>query len=321
MPEGVCFTLLDFEPPEDPSWLQCKLPEGSVPTISEMLKYILKARRLWRKDSQPWRVNNNRSESAVENLEVLFVYHTCHQEDVGIADEDVIRQIIRDCKHGKCGDHWENHENSAYRETVNFYETYKMLQELGNEEADIFPELKGLLEVDTYILAAHRRLMRGSSMKTPGGMFSTEVRCTVVDGELHQYPKFETHDEARDAVLRIVDRYNTLCFAIKDQEHQNESLFLQNVFKCVIWLFSELLSLHPFGDGNGRLCRLILNYAINVIVPFPVPLHDILGSTRERYLRAVIASENSDGRPRDLLRLLIESTYDGCKKFLKMLGE
>lgn len=314
MKESACFTLLDFEPPEDPT-----LRQGNVPSISKMLNYIIKARHRWKKFSESGSCSDNRIESAVEELEVLFVYHTCQQEDVGIADKNVIKKIIEDCKHGKCRDHMENHESSAYQETVNLYDAYKMLQDLGKKEAGTDPALKGLLEVDSYILSTHERLMRGLSMKTPGGLFSTDVRQTIADGELHQYPKFETQTEARDAVLRIVDRYNMLCFSIKDQEHQDEYLFVRNVFKCVVWLFYELLSLHPFGDGNGRLCRLILNYAMNVIMPFPVPLRDILSSTRDAYLHAVITPRKSDGRPTELIRLLIESTYNCCKKFLKIL--
>lgn len=319
MKESACFTLLDFEPQEDPTWRQGKLPKGNMPSISKMLNSIVKARQQLKKISESKSCNIKRIESAVEELEILFVYHTCQQEDVGIADKAVIRQIIRDCKHGKYRDHTENLETSAYQETVNLFEAYKMLQDLGKREAETEPELKGLLEVDSCILATHKCLMRGLSMKTPGGLFSTEVRQTIADGELHQYPKFETHNDARDAVLRIVDRYNRLCFSIKDQECQDEYLFVRNMFKCVVWLFYELLSLHPFGDGNGRLCRLILNYAINVIMPFPVPLRDIFSSARDAYLHAVITPRKSDGRPRELIRLLIESTYNCCRKFLKML--
>lgn len=320
----ACFSLLDFEPPEVPTWRQGKLLEGNVPLLSEMLNYIIEARQWWKKFSESdSSCCDNRIESAVEELEVLFVYHTCQQEDVGIANKDVIRQIIEDCKAGKCSDHLENHESNAYQETVNLYEAYKMLQDLGKKEAATDPELKGLLEVDSYILATHERLMRGMSMKTPGGLFSTEVRRTIVsDGEVHQYPKFETHNDARNAVMRIVDRYNMLCFSIRNQEHQDEYVFVKNIFKCTVWLFHELLSLHPFGDGNGRLCRLVLNYAISVIVPFPVPLRDIFRSSRDTYLNAVMAPRKSaDGRPTDLMRLLVESTYDCWKTFVDDLKE
>ena len=53
----------------------------------------------------------------------------------------------------------------------------------------------------------------------------------------------------------------------------NELLSTTNIefiFKRAARLLFDFVDAHPFGDGNGRTCRLLANYDISLITPFPV---------------------------------------------------
>ena len=54
-------------------------------------------------------------------------------------------------------------------------------------------------------------------------------------------------------------------------------------------LFGSIINIHPFEDGNGRICRLILAHALIQMkcCLFPVILSSFHGRGRRHYIRAV----------------------------------
>ena len=54
------------------------------------------------------------------------------------------------------------------------------------------------------------------------------------------------------------------------------------------WLFYELITIHPFKNGNGRLCRLFLSWSLMQDgLPFPVSFSTGHKKKRDHYLRAI----------------------------------
>ena len=86
--------------------------------------------------------------------------------------------------------------------------------------------------------------------------------CSKYDGSMHSYPEFKYIPET---MLRIVQSYH-----LKSQERHNP-------FELAAWLLYELLTIHPFEDGNGRVSRLFWAYSlIRDGLPFPaIPIPGI----------------------------------------------
>ena len=81
-----------------------------------------------------------------------------------------------------------------------------------------------------------------------------------------------------------------------------------SIFKSAAWLVFELLDLHPFSDGNGRLCRLLCSYVLSTCTPFPSP---ILG----KYVHALIAARKF-GCLHELTNVIIESNLTSWRMLL-----
>ena len=109
------------------------------------------------------------------------------------------------------------------------------------------------LSVD-FIKMTHKILM--CNLRTDDGeeIAAGEYRTSMVSTWSHTYPD---HTCIEENVKKIVAQY--------------ESEDIIDKYERAGWLLFEVLSLHPFLDGNGRLSRLLWNYSlIRSGLPFPV---------------------------------------------------
>ena len=85
----------------------------------------------------------------------------------------------------------------------------------------------------------------------------------------------------------------------------------------------ELLDLHPFGEGNGRLCRILCSYLLSYFSPLPTPVYNVWTySTKDDYLEALKRTRKTVERhPTALTTMIIECSYYGWRKFFQRLEE
>jgi hypothetical protein len=139
------------------------------------------------------------------------------------------------------------------------------------------------LDIDIHIKKTHFILMNGLINKkyTQPGKFSV---CVRTDGDGHIYPVHDIKDWNKIIQL-ILDRFNTLYNKLIETNSKNE------IIKLSVWLFSNLLREHPFSDGNGRLCRILLAYVLFPIIKLYVP---IINKNYKEYIHDVKCAEYDD---------------------------
>ena len=81
-------------------------------------------------------------------------------------------------------------------------------------------------------------------------------------------------------------------------------------------LFGSIINIHPFEDGNGRICRLILAHALiqTKCCLFPVILSSFHRRGRRHCIRAV---EMFDGTPSMLYTMIVSLVHCWAPKFNK----
>lgn len=106
---------------------------------------------------------------------------------------------------------------------------------------------------------------------------------------------------------KVPDLVNRLCPEI------NEKLIIADTFedKCNLAFSAhfQLVSIHPFGDGNGRVSRLIMNF---IQAWFGLPLSMVFKQDRIRYINALEAARTK-GNEQPILNFM----YGQYTKFLK----
>ena len=147
---------------------------------------------------------------------------------------------------------------------------------------------------------------------------SNKPRIAEFDGEIHEY---STPDDMETAVSTLLDRYNSLLESVKSEE--DEVTKMEKLFKVTAWVTFELLSLHPFSDGNGRLCRLFASYTLSTFTPFPTPIYNIwTESAKYDYIRALVEARKSKSRhPASLTTMIIECNWKGWQSFMKQVKQ
>lgn len=143
----------------------------------------------------------------------------------------------------------------------------------------VFSQLHAPLTVD-LVRDTHAILMAGALC---GGK---DVAAGVLrdhschDGSGHVYPDGDPA-KLHNALARIVGAYNA---AVAARAQTPDVLLV-----APVRLFYDVVTLHPFSDGNGRLCRLLYAFALRQLgVPFAVPLTSGHRKARGHYMRAIL---------------------------------
>ena len=111
-----------------------------------------------------------------------------------------------------------------------------------------------LTELNTIILPSYLR---------PG--IRTNTVYTNYKGRIHIYPDHWTLEEQLHATC---DMCNRLIRNLKQLEQDNK-LTLQILSEVIALIVFNILSIHPYVDGNGRLCRVIAAYISFLVTDKP----------------------------------------------------
>ncbi|XP_022100065.1 uncharacterized protein LOC110984322 [Acanthaster planci] len=326
--------LIKFRPEENPKW---RKEEDNVPPLDDMVREIVGFQAKWNLMKEKCNADVG---SVQRQFLDKFIFHCNKEEDHGCDTLEDTQECLASKK-----DYSDLSDKE--KETVDLKNAYEYLLDVKEKEKDT--KSHGMIE-ESMLRGAHKIILK-SAPKNPHltelGQYSDKQRYTTYKGEIHEY---QMPDDMHRVVNNILDRFNSLfeesqsrlaksnsqgsqtdeADAISqgsqtDEAEDSQQLF-DNTFKLLktcSWLVFEMLDLHPFGDGNGRLCRLLCSYVLSTCTPFPTPIYNIWStSSKDDYKDALVEARKTEGRhPRALATMIIECSWYGWKEFLKHFPE
>ena len=230
-------------------------------------------------------------------MAVDYVYHSNIGEMVGTQSWQETQNVIGKFRDGGMEMLPTRCENL---ETVN---TYEAVTELLHNTHEAMGNT-GILTVQ-QICDIHRVLLQG--LLPDCGKLRSREAYTHWHGGRHYYPP---PNQAEDLFYALIDHHNKRMEECPYASNSDE--YTSYIFNCAARLLFEFVSVHPFGDGNGRLCRLLATYVLGLITPFPVSLyHSPDRNAREDYLNAIVhCREHPEAEgPRELTAMLIQGAW------------
>ena len=140
------------------------------------------------------------------------------------------------------------------------------------------------LTVD-LIKTVHEVLMANTSVKGQP-ILAGKYRETQAHAGDHVFPTYEIIPREMD---KVVNEYNTK-FSTK-----------HDMYALASWLLYQFVTLHPFEDGNGRMCRLLWCYSLmKDDLPFPVTLSSGHKTSHKHYVKQILGDRRVSrrGQPR-----------------------
>ena len=305
---SVVGDIIKYDLVNDPKWQQKGEQIKSVP---EMLLDIERFQTLWENEKE--NCSHNDVKKVLKDMEVQFLFHVNKEEGHGLGTFEETESVIRS-RYKQLKRHLSKNE----QEVLNLSDAFAYLKDVQREDA------RNMALLDAEILKeAHKRILKGVDMngKTQAGSFSEGKRVTEYKGEFYEYGK-NNGMEIEESVQLVLDRYNSLINACMENWNESKQKSLAEVFKTAAYLLFEMLDVHPFSDGNGRLCRLLVSYSLSFTTPFPSSVYNLWSPITDKdvYIDAIVAARKSKMRqPQDLASMIIECNWFAWKHFLTNL--
>lgn len=306
--------LIAFDALENPTW-RTKDSSSQNATVEIMISEIMKYHERWSKEQSEY--DKKLIEEVKDKFFLEFITHVNREEEHGFSTleetTNVLRNYVSDFG-------LRRSQSTEEKETINLEKAYIYL--LGKIQREEESGDYGLLEV-SLLEETHRIILEDipppAKDYTKPGQFSNRRRIAEFKGEIYEYQKPE---DMKTAVNNLLDKYNFL-FDSCTKNGLKSSADYYSLFKICAWLLFELLDLHPFSDGNGRLCRILCSYSLSSFTPFPTPIYNVwTNSSKDDYKQALVDTRKIYNRyPRPLTTMIIECSYYGWRNFFKELDE
>ena len=314
--------VIEFDPLEDPPW-RGNLGKDTgeqpreCPTVKQMLADIVS----FQKRSTTKEDGEEVLRKIREKMIHKYIYQVNAEEEHGVGTLEKTIECIKAEEELKTSQLEEEERaplTEEEQETTNVYRAYKWLEDKVGKECEQDKSLYGLIE-SSIVKELHKIIMDKLPLQqgqTKPGNCSEQIRYTTFNGEYYRYQR---PNDMEEELNKVLDRFNSLIDLSKSISDSEEKIL--KVFKAASWFLFEFLDLHPFSDGNGRLCRLLCSYAMSVCSPFPTPIYNIWSeSSKKYYINALVDTRNSSDRhPKALTTMIIECSWYGWKEYLKEL--
>ena len=276
--------LISFDAVESSSTTASKM------TVEEMISEIANYRKRWDTATKDDTYDQEVVKKVEEQFLVNFIFRSNLEEEHGLRTLDETKSFLGRILSRR---DFPLPLSLEEQETLNMRNAYEnLLAKIKGEELD---RDYGLLEA-SLLKEIHRVILQDIPLPkglTKPGEMSNKPRMTEFRGEIYYYANPE---DMESAVVNLLDKYNFLFDSCtKDGLTNFEDLC--DFFKTCAWILLELLDLHPFSDGNGRLCRILSSYSLSKLNPFPTPIYSVwTDSPNDAYIEALVEGRNSPGR-------------------------
>ena len=156
----------------------------------------------------------------------------------------------------------------------------------------------------------------GSEYNTSLGSFSSakgDLRLVNVSAGFggHSYLSFQ----------KVPSRLEEFCKELNRRRRKVKADDIEAIYNLSFWAHYELVTIHPWADGNGRVSRLVMNL---LQMEHDLPATKVMKEEKSEYIEALVKSREQDDVSiftNTMMRLHEKHINDEIQVFLKDIGE
>ncbi|MBI2173152.1 MAG: Fic family protein [Candidatus Aenigmarchaeota archaeon] len=194
------------------------------------------------------------------------------------------------------------------RDVQNAFEKTKQLNMREHISKNMLKAVESIKENHTldkkYLLELHKTIMASFEEKTPGKLRKQQVYLRMQDTKNPLGKEIAYRPPHYNRLNRLIDEFAKWYKSTKLNPIEKASLAHYNLYR-----------IHPFLDGNKRICRLILN---KTLLDEGFPLLNI-SAKKEHYFQSLINSVEKDA-PKKLAEFTLKEFFRQTKEFLALHG-
>ena len=128
-------------------------------------------------------------------------------------------------------------------------------------------------------------------------------------------PTMPSNQVMESDIYTLIDHHNeNMMYYYKNLTMLDLEARVQYIVKCAAWLFCHLITLHPFGNGNGRICRILTSYVLSELqIITCVKFYRFDNINKNDYYQTIIAFQNSNPQsvdPGEVAALLVDALWN-----------
>ena len=290
--------MLRFQPTETPSW------DAIVSTSHKLTQVCTWTEQYYK---LPAAAKSFVQDSYCRAAVAQCVLNANLSEETGLADLDSTKEVLQAAKATLSG--------KPAQETKQLGDAMQALATHYEDMSACQPQhsLEALTLTPDIICQVHRVLMH-DLVHNAGEYRSGEAYGGFAEGIFF----YQSAQLIPSLLLTVCDLYNQSLRKIAASANQ-----VPELYRLAAVLFVQLVTVHPFSDGNGRLARLLASHVLRSVTPFPITPHsDGTDSTRKTYVAVIMAARVVDSKansfltlsaPADFTALLIHAGWEGWK--------
>ena len=167
---------------------------------------------------------------------------------------------------------------------------------------------------DENSLKEHHRILTFDILRNAGKFRTTGAETININGTKHKFP----HHQTVTSFLRILGHLTAKLAEEIDKMTDRKVLY---VFALSAFVQFHFVEIHPFEDGNGRMCRFLCKRILDSVLPFPFPMF----KDRNKYLSSIESGRDQSQSvffaPQQLFNLLLNEAIEHFETLLNGISQ
>lgn len=274
-----------------------KLKEILEPYSKEFKYKSLELNEVLKTYSKIVQIKKNAHKRCITMSVVKWIFYTNKIEFTGLETEEDTKNVLEN-----------NDKSKTTIKEKEVLQVFDVLKEYYNNEEKVYDHI-----FDIILLQKWHKKMFNDIIKNAGEFRTCGVKTNNPDCSKHRYPH---HSIIKNSINNLCHLLCKLSKFIDEEKNKcSEEEHICNIIGLASFIQFHFVDIHPFLDGNGRMCIFLSKFILDTIFPIPIPMFQ----DRDEYINSLVNGRKSKDHNSSILlaNLIFDTSISFYKSVIK----